>query len=131
MKICKKHWAMLIAAVKERGMWHLVAADGQTAMENTIAELNNEEAPYDPLMACNWMVFHRGISDGGLYFAASDLCPICEAMIHTANVEFPNPDHPDQKDVYTEAQVESFWTNGPADAALQVCQEKGLVPSKQ
>ncbi len=51
MKICQAHWDRLRAAIKERGLEHLVAKDGATAMMHAVTELEGREAEndFDPL----------------------------------------------------------------------------------
>jgi hypothetical protein len=123
MKICQDHWGKLRAAIKERGIDHLVARTGKEAAENMKADLEGRERDYDPLMDCHWMITSRAVEHGGLYLMApkedgTEYCPICEALLH-------KPD-----DISVE-QAEKYWIDGPADAALGLCREKGLVPGAQ
>jgi hypothetical protein len=123
MRICKEHWAKIRAAIKERDIAHLGAKSGEEAMEDVKADLDGRERDYDPLMDCNWMINGRALTEGGLYLMTakedgSHFCPICEAIAH--------------KPADAEVQwVEDYWIQGPADAALKECQDKGLVPKVQ
>lgn len=69
MKICAPHWEKLREAIKSRGLWPLVARNGQEAMQRTVDELEGTEdkATYDPLMNCVWMIYGKATEFGGLY----------------------------------------------------------------
>ncbi len=127
MKPCQKHWEKLKAAIRSRGLWHLVAADGKAAMENVETDLRGraDDRNYDPLMACFFMITSRALDMGGLYLMTGDFCPVCEALKHRIGV-------PDENgSPCTEEGEESYWIDGPADAAMRHCQEIGLVPKVQ
>jgi hypothetical protein len=60
---------------------------------------------------------------GGLYLMTAKEdgtmhCPICEAVAHK----------PHDAEVQW---VEDYWIQGPADATLKECQDRGLVPKVQ
>lgn len=117
MRFCDAHWAKLRAAIKDRGLEHLVAKTAEQVIESMKADLQREERPYDPLMDCHWMIVNKALQVGGLYLMGkkedgSDYCPVCEGISH-------------------EAGDEAFWIIGPADAVLEHCREKGLVPGVQ
>lgn len=127
MKICDNHWAKLTEAIKSRGLWHLVTKEGKAAFDSIAGQLQGQpEEGYDPLMACNFMIWGRAIDVGGLYLMTGDLCPVCEAMVHTA--KFPKEG---ETEPVGEAWVESHWIDGPADAALAHCRELGLTSPAQ
>lgn len=116
MQFCKEHWAQLRAAIEVRGLSHLIAKSGEQAFANIKAELEGEASPYDPLMDCNWMIINRALAYGGLYLMGTkengeQYCPVCEAVANGAE--------------------EKFWIDGPADAVLEHCRGKGLVPRIQ
>ena len=125
MKFCQKHWDMLRKAIEDRGLTHLIAKSGEQAAENMVSELRGEEHPYDPLMAAHWMISSAALDQGGLYMMTGDHCPVCEAIKHTA--EHPLADG----NPAGEEWVEKFWIDGPANAVLAECREKGLVPRQQ
>jgi hypothetical protein len=112
LKFCDDHWEKLRQAVKDRGLWHLVARSGQEATERVKDELGNKEtdATWDPLMACHWAVNGNALKMGGLYLLQGDLCQICEAIKHGCGDE-------------------SLWINRPADDALAYAKEHGLIPT--
>lgn len=123
MKICSDHWEKLRVAIDERGLSRLVAQSGEQAMENIKEELEGGDPPYDPLMACNNMIWAEGLRLGGLYLMSqkedgSQYCPICEALLHKLD------------DVSVEL-FEDYWIKGPADAVLRHCREQGLIPALQ
>lgn len=113
MKICQSHWDRIRAKLDELGIGHLGAKSGEAAIRNVVTELEGREAEndYDPLMACNNMIWSNGMRYLGLSLMAanadgSDRCPVCEIVRAT----------------------EEEWINGPTQAALSDCRERGLVP---
>lgn len=115
MKFCQPHWDDLKTAIKDRGLWHLVAADGRAAMDRAIDEMNRTatDKAYDPLMAAHWSICGQAMKQGGLYLMSGDYCPLCELEKHT------------------EAGMAKRWVDGCTDSILSYCQERGLVPRKQ
>lgn len=68
------------------------------------------EATYDPLMACHWMIANQAIEYLGVGLLVGDFCPICEVVRA----------HPDPcPQGCTDADVETWLIEGPADAALE------------
>jgi hypothetical protein len=114
MKFCQPHWDRLRNAIKERGIDHLGAKTGEQVIEEMKADLEGQKRPYDPLLDCHWMITCRAMELGGLYLMTqkedgSNYCPICEVIAHGGD--------------------EDHWINGPADAALEECRKRGLVPA--
>ena len=126
MRICQDHWDKLKAAIKDRGLDHLVAKSGEEAaamIAMITARLSGDKSQYDPLVDCHWMISRKGLEEGGLYLMGqkedgSPYCPICVALAHL-------PD-----DVTLEEAV-AYWIDGPANAALEHCRKLGLVPGVQ
>lgn len=117
MRFCQSHWDALRAAIDARGLSHLVARSGKEACERLVAESKGEatDATWDPLMAAHNMIVSRVLELGGPYIFTGDYCPVCEAIRgHAKHM--------------TREQVEKHYTDGPADAVLQLAREKGLVP---
>lgn len=58
MKFCQRHWDLMRAAVEARGMTPLVAANGKSAAENLVSELQDGQTldNFDPLMAMHWNI---------------------------------------------------------------------------
>lgn len=58
MRFCQDHWDRLRAAIDERGLSHLIAPDGETAVAQIKQEL--EQGPsavtFDPLMSAHWAI---------------------------------------------------------------------------
>jgi hypothetical protein len=113
MKMCQPHWDKLRQAIKDRGIYFLVAGSSEQAISNIVADLKGEPSDYDPLMDCHWMITKRALELWGLQLMwtkedGTDYCPVCEAERHGA--------------------TESIWIDGPADSALKFCRQKGLVP---
>lgn len=128
MQFCQKHWDMLRAAINDRGLSHLVAKSSEEAMESIVAQLQGGEGDYDPLMDCYWMITNRALEVGGLYLLSGDLCPVCEAMKHTAHI--PALGSTTNEPAGAE-WVEKHWIDGPADAVLKHCQQQGLTTPAQ
>lgn len=127
MMICEKHWAMIRAALKVRCLDHLGAKDGETAIQNVVMQVEGDDVPYDPLMACNWMIMGRALDVGGLYLMGakpdgSHYCPLCECILN-------RPDDMPEEDAIK--IVENHWIEGPATVALEYCQKHKLVSMKQ
>lgn len=117
VKFCLPHWERLRAAINERGLTSLIARGGAAAAERTTDEFKGTatDATYDPLMACHWMITNRALEGLGLYVLTtkedgSEYCPICEVLRR----------HPDPcPNGCTGDDVERYFINGPADAALE------------
>lgn len=118
MKFCDAHWSELRTAISDRGLMHLVAKDGQTAMESAVAELNGQQTPaqYDPLMSATYMIYGNATRAGGLYLMMADengneYCPLCE--------------------VNKNGGQSQQWIDGCCDSILAHCQQLGLTSPKQ
>jgi len=113
MKFCDDHWAKLRAAISKRGLDHLVARGGKEAVDRLVDEVKGTEtaATFDPLMCAHNMVASKALELGGLYMlTGEDICPVCEA-------------------VKNECGDESYWIDGPADAALEEAKKIGMIPT--
>lgn len=127
MKMCDKHWAALRQAIEARGLTHLIQS-AETNLDNAaqvIEGADEAELPYDPLMSCWWMISGQAIKLGGVYLMSGDYCPICEAVKHTTG--HPRLDEHGVEVPATAEWIESWWIDGPADAAHQECRRRGLV----
>lgn len=116
MRICKEHWQMMRDSIDEHGMTSLVAKSGEEAMENTLAEFQGQEAPFDPLMSMHWHWTNSALHNGGLYLLGLDengkeYCPVCEFMTHLDS--FVNP----KKEI-----------DDVSKEMVKYCREKGLIP---
>lgn len=90
--MCKEHWDLCREAVKDKGMWSLVARSGEEAMENITDELSGREPRFDPLMSLNNHYMGDALRNGGLYLMSVDMaanptneghyCPLCEFKKH-------------------------------------------------
>jgi hypothetical protein len=129
MELCAKHWASLRAAIETRGLMGLVAKDAPTAMQHAVDEVEGTADPkdYDPLASACWMIYGVALERGGLYLMSGDLCPICEAMKHTAHLP-KNGEIIGVGEPVGEAFVESYWIDGPADTVLAECRKRGIAP---
>lgn len=125
MKICEDHWTKLKKALEDRKILHRAAANGEKATEELRRQIDGTATPetYDPLMDCANMVYAQGLNAGGLYLLNGDYCPVCEALKHCPR----DAEGPDGEIFADEEAIEKFWIDGPADAALQYCQENDLV----
>jgi hypothetical protein len=81
MNICQHHWDMLRAEVAAQGLTDWVAPDGETAaaqIGNQLVRDEDTRVNYDPLMACNFMLWDRALEMAGPAAMAADFgCPIC------------------------------------------------------
>lgn len=80
MQMCKDHWNKLREAISSRGMDHLVAKSGKSAMGSLVAQLEGTatKANFDPLMNANWAIVSAYLRDVGLAGMVGDKCPLCE-----------------------------------------------------
>lgn len=95
MRFCQEHWDALRSAIRERGLYDLVAKDGAIAAENLQAEAEGRDtlANYDPLMAAHWAIINNAMGAVGppnaMYLMSNDepqadedgrkwpVCPLC------------------------------------------------------
>lgn len=115
MKICDVHWKMMRDSIEAHGMSSLVMKSAEAAMENTMAELNGQEASFDPLMSMHWHWTNAALRNGGLYLMGpdengNDYCPMCEFITHI-NDFFP------QKEI-----------DDVSKEMAKYCREEGLIP---
>lgn len=97
MRMCQPHWDTLRAAIDERGLSQLVAADGEAAARRVQRELEGVDGPddFDPLMSSMFAIFSNSLdvvaSAGAnvqaseqevaaavLAFNQAEHCPLCE-----------------------------------------------------
>ena len=80
MKFCQTHWNQLKDAIESKGMYHLVAASGELAVDRLKEELDGTatKLTYDPLMNSHNMINLRALECCGLYLLTGDYCPLCE-----------------------------------------------------
>lgn len=126
MKICADHWQLMRDAVDARGMSGLIAKDGETALENEVAQLEAAKAgdpepykaaPFDPLMSLHWHFTNDALRCGGLYLMGENpdaedkhFCPICEFEKHA------------------EGFVAKEAIGSIADQMAAHCRAEGLIP---
>lgn len=84
MRFCSDHWATLKDAIRERGLYDLVASDGTQAAKNMAAEMTEGPAitNFDPLMTAHNAILANAMDAAGLAIMAqnedgSDRCPLC------------------------------------------------------
>lgn len=117
MRICPAHWGKLSDAIRSRGLWPLVARNGQEALQRAVDELEHkaDKSSYDPLADCCWMIYGQALKMGGLYLMTGDYCPVCEAVKHA---KLGTPDG-----FATTEQAEAHWIDGPANAVQAYVKE--------
>jgi len=121
MKFCMDHWNLCRAAVDDRGMTPLVAADGAEAIERTVEELNGGTPKFDPLMSMHWHWTNSALEAGGLYLMGQNdtgeneghFCPVCEFVKHSEGF--------DAKEAI----------GSVADQIAEYCRAEGLIPKPQ
>lgn len=129
MQFCQPHYDALREAIKDRGLWPLVAPTSEAAKERFEQEVEQlqggpppDDKTWDPLMAAVWAIYGRAIECGGLYLMHGDYCPLCELDRH-APADVPIPAGYDTHS--------AAWIGGCCDARLADAREKGLVPKTQ
>lgn len=119
MKICQSHWTAMRATIDRHGLSDLIAKDGEAAMQGIVAELEGDDAAFDPLMSMHWHYMNWALGGGGLYLLGPSedgsndgaYCPVCELITHIADF---NAD-------------QSF--DEVAQAMVKHCIDKGLIAS--
>ncbi len=113
MNWCQPHWDVLRKAVEDRGLSHLIAKDDETALKNTMDNLEGDEEVFDPLMGSYCRINNQMLVDlkdmGQADLQTIMRCPLCLL------VEHGQPE-----------QVEN-WVNGVTDQAQHYAVEKGLI----
>lgn len=116
MKICQEHWEKLRAAVKNKGLEHLVHKTGESAFESVVENLQgsgDEKKNFDPLMGANFAIWGQYVNDVGLAaFSNPDICPLCE-------VEKSKPG------------LAENWIDGSTEDQLNQARKLGLVQGSQ
>lgn len=117
MNFCQAHWDTLRAAIDERGLTPLIAQDGQAAVDNMVAQLEQRDdvSNYDPLMAAMWAIDANALKLAGLALmmvregSADPPCPLC-----FLNIEHKRAcNDPDCQFTYDD------WINKAADEELE------------
>lgn len=129
MRYCETHWQALRDGVELRGMTHLVAADGEQAAENMVAELEGEER-FDPLMGSHWIIARRvlkniasssaGASAALSFFGDPEWCPLCTVQ-QSYDLYGDRPRPPEALDA-------QGWIDMSLDGALEYARREGLMP---
>lgn len=125
MKICERHWTMLREGAERRGMAHLVARNGQEALQNAVLQLEGREreSQFDPLMVANNLIWAAALRRCGLALMVGDLCPVCEGIRSNDGVVDPVAGR-----VFTAAEEEAYWIDGPLDRVLADARVSGELP---
>ena len=64
MKFCQDHWDRLRQRIDDRGLSHLIAADGQKAvsmMTSQLQERRTTRENYDPLMGAHFAILNNAM----------------------------------------------------------------------
>jgi predicted dienelactone hydrolase len=83
MKFCTPHWEQLKQAIKGKGLWDMVSADGKEAVQKLTAPQTRET--FDPLIAAHNMIINASLEMVGpaaLFgeeTAEKHNCPLCVA----------------------------------------------------
>lgn len=111
MKICQDHWHELRNAIRQRGLWGLVAPSGYLTREITAKEFETKpaEATLDPLWAASLMVSQQALMACGSHLLGRNDCPLCEV----------------EKNLGRHLSLE--WIDTDADTILQVCRERHMI----
>ena len=115
MKICQDHWHELRNAIRQRGLWGLVAPNGYLVTPTTSQELeaNSEKSTLDPLRAISLMISEQAVMVLGSSLLTRNDCPLCEIEYNLG------------QDLSLE------WIETNADTVLALCREQNLVGNEQ
>lgn len=120
MQFCMPHWERLKDAVRDRGMYHLVAKSGEEAHEAAVKQVQGDDSSehWDPLASATWMIYGRFTEEVGLDAMVGDKCPLCEC-----------------REGFKAAQGiengDQIWIDGCTDSLLQEARDRKLVPGEQ
>jgi hypothetical protein len=111
MQICQDHWHELKNAIRQRGLWTLVAHDGYIAAPLvTRDQYENSDAPtLDPLVTAGLMISDQALRAFGSYLLTRSYCPLCEV----------------EQNLGQGTSLE--WIEADADSVLHLCQERQLI----
>lgn len=64
MRFCQDHWDRLRAKIADRGIAHLIAPDGETAVAQVKDQLERSVTPvnFDPLMHAHWAIVDNAMT---------------------------------------------------------------------
>lgn len=115
MQICQTHWDELRAAIKSRGLDHLVARSGAEAVASLKRQVEGEADPqedFDPLMGANFAIWRAFLRDGGIAALTYPGCCLCRVNEQ-------------------EEGLATDWIEGAALDQLAHARALGLVPEVQ
>jgi hypothetical protein len=83
MKICQQHWNTLRAKIEASPYAWMISSSRAEAVERAAKDIEDKLEPqnFDPLMACNIIVWTHAIKVGGLRMMQYDGCPICKLPV--------------------------------------------------
>lgn len=119
MKFCQPHWDSLRTAIKDRGLYALVADSGHQAVSNMVSELNDGPTidNFDPLMSAHWAIVNN-LADIEPRVLFMDDCPLCFAnRAHAEGCVVP--------DCAGGTTYFDEWINKAADAQIDAWKARG------
>ena len=108
MQICREHAHELRNAIRQRGLWRLVTANGPTVAHHIQRSLEGKST-FDPLIAVDMLIAEQALRAFGSYLLSDTHCPLCEVEKNLG-----------------EGQA-SEWIDIDADFVLHVCRERRLI----
>ena len=111
MQLCQDHWHELKNAIRQRGLWSLVAQDGYIAAPVVSEETRDKPASstLDPLTTTALMISEQALMAFGAYLLTRHYRPLCEV---------------EQK---LGEGLSLEWIDADADAMLDLCRERHLI----
>ena len=113
MQICEDHWHELKNAIRQRGMWRLVAEE-TGAVYSPVQEGQGQRrsGDLDPLMMTSLLISEQALMAFGSYLLTHRCCPLCEVEFNLGK------------------GLSFDWIDFDADQILQVCKERHLIESE-
>lgn len=111
MQICQDHWHDVKNAIRQRGLWRLVAHDGYIAApvvtEEMAATVSSDSI--DPLKTAGLIISQQALAAFGPQLLTGSFCPLCAVEENLGDGQAMQ------------------WIDADADLILEVCREQHLV----
>lgn len=111
MQICQNHWHDVKNAIRQRGLWKLIAHDGYIAAPVVTEETNEKtlSVSLDPLRATGLMISDQALAAFGRHLLSGNFCPLCAVDENLGDAQAMQ------------------WIDADADLILEVCRARHLV----
>lgn len=113
MQICQDHWHELRNAIRQRGLWELVASGTPPTLQVTGQEAEPPQEMLDPLRTTSLMISDQAVMAFGSYLLTRNDCPLCEVEYNLGK------------------GTSLEWIDVDADIVLVLCKERHLIRNEE